>query len=111
MFKTTTISVVLTALMASTAIAGGHCASDKTLTEGKLTVATGNPAYFPWVIDDAPESGQGFEAAVVYAVAKEMGFSDSDVVWVRSSFDEAIQPGAKDFDFNIQQYSINPERD
>ena len=111
MFKKTTISVVLTALMASTAIAGGHCASDKTLTEGKLTVATGNPAYFPWVIDDAPESGQGFEAAVVYAVAKEMGFSDSDVVWVRSSFDEAIQPGAKDFDFNIQQYSITPERD
>ena len=111
MFKKTTISVALTALMASTAIAGGHCAADKTLTEGKLTVATGNPAYFPWVIDDAPESAQGFEAAVVYAVAKEMGFSNSDVVWVRSSFDEAIQPGAKDFDFNIQQYSITPERD
>ena len=111
MIKKITISVVLTTLMASTAIAGGHCAADKTLTEGKLTIATGNPAYFPWVIDDAPESGQGFEAAVAYAVAKEMGFSDSDVVWVRSSFDEAIQPGAKNFDFNMQQYSITPERD
>ena len=82
MLKKISISVVLTTLMASTAIAGGHCAADKTLTEGKLTIATGNPAYFPWVIDDAPESGQGFEAAVAYAVAKEMGFSDSDVVWV-----------------------------
>jgi len=111
MIKKIIISVVLTTLMASTAIAGGHCAADKTLTEGKLTIATGNPAYFPWVIDDAPESGQGFEAAVAYAVAKEMGFSVSDVVWVRSSFDEAIQPGVKNFDFNMQQYSITPERD
>ena len=51
MFKKTTILAVFTALMASTAIAGGHCASGKTLTEGKLTVATGNPAYFPWVMD------------------------------------------------------------
>ena len=90
MIKKITISLVFTTLMASTAIAGGHCAADKTLTEGKLTIATGNPAYFPWVIDDAPESGQGFEAAVAYAVAKEMGFSDADVVWVRSSFDLMI---------------------
>jgi polar amino acid transport system substrate-binding protein len=111
MFKTITIAAVSTALMASTAIAGGHCAADKTLTEGKLTIATGNPAYYPWVIDDAPESGEGFEAAVAYAVASEMGFDAADVVWVRSSFDEAIQPGAKNFDFNMQQYSITPERD
>ena len=54
-------------------------------------------------MDDAPESGQGFEAAVAYAVAGEMGFANEDVVWVRSSFDEAIQPGAKNFDFNMQQ--------
>jgi polar amino acid transport system substrate-binding protein len=102
---------VLTALKASTSVAGGHCAFDKTLTEGKLTVATGNPAYFPWVIDDAPESGQEFEAAIVYAVAEEMGFSNSDVVWVRSSFDEANQLDTMDFDFNIQQYSITQDRD
>lgn len=104
-------SAIILALSTSTALAGGHCAAGKTLTDGKFTVATGNPAYFPWVIDDAPESGQGFEAAVAYAVAKEMGFAQDDVVWVRSSFDEAIQPGAKNFDVNIQQYSITPERD
>lgn len=99
------------ALSATTALAGGHCAAGKTLTDGKLTIATGNPAYYPWVMDDNPASGEGFEAAVAYAVAAEMGFTAEDVVWVRSSFDEAIQPGAKNFDMNMQQYSITPERD
>jgi len=99
------------ALSATSAMAAGHCAAGKTLTEGKFTIATGNPAYFPWVLDDAPESGKGFEAAVAYAVAAEMGFAKDDVVWVRSSFDEAIQPGAKNFDVNMQQYSITAARD
>lgn len=80
------------------------------VTEGKLTIGTGEPAYYPWVIDDAPETGQGFEAAVAYAVADELGFAKEDVVWVRSTFDEAIAPGAKDFDFNLQQFSITDER-
>ena len=99
------------ALSATSAFAAGHCAAGKTLTYGKITFATGNPAYYPWVMDDAPESGKGFEAAVAYAVAEEMGFAADDVVWVRSSFDEAIQPGVKNFDLNMQQYSITPERD
>ncbi len=78
---------------------------------GVLTVATGEPAFPPWVDDDAPESGEGFEAAVVYAVADEMGFESASVTWVRTGFDEAIAPGDKDYDFNIQQYSINADRD
>ncbi|SEJ36207.1 ABC transporter substrate-binding protein [Demequina mangrovi] len=82
----------------------------ETLTEGKLTIATGEPAYEPWVVGDAPESGEGFEAAVAYAVAEELGFAAEDVVWVRSSFDSAIAPGAKDWDLNIQQFSITEER-
>jgi len=56
------------------------------------------------------ESGEGFESAVAYAVAERMGFDKSAVDWVRTSFDEAIQPGVKNFDFNLQQYSIKPER-
>lgn len=107
------------ALVAATTLAAGtvgasamdSCADGKTLSEGKLTIATGNPAYYPWVHDDAPESGKGFEAAVAYAVADKMGFAKDDVVWVRTSFDEAIQPGAKNFDFNMQQYSITEERE
>lgn len=80
------------------------------VTEGKLTIATGEPAYYPYVIDDAPESGEGFEAAIAYAVAEELGFAPEDVVWVRTSFEAAIQPGPKDFDFNLQQYTITEER-
>lgn len=81
-----------------------------TLTAGKLTIGTGQPAYEPWVIGDAPEKGEGFEAAVAYAVAEELGFAPADVVWVRTTFDEAIAPGLKNFDFNLQQYSITDER-
>lgn len=110
--RTTTILASL-ALVASGSVllADGHCAAGKTLEDGKLTLATGNPAYFPWVIDDAPEAGQGFEAAVAYAVAGEMGFASEDVVWVRAGFDESIQPGAKNFDMNLQQFSITEDRD
>jgi polar amino acid transport system substrate-binding protein len=81
-----------------------------TINDGVLTVATGEPAFFPWVIDDDPESGEGFEAAVAYAVAAEMGYDADAVTWVRTTFDEAIQPGPKNFDINLQQYSITPER-
>jgi polar amino acid transport system substrate-binding protein len=87
-----------------------ECAAGKTLTEGALTIATGNPAYSPWVLNDDPASKEGFEAAVAYAVATELGFEDSAVTWVRTDFDAAIQPGKKDFDFNLQQYSITDER-
>ena len=81
-----------------------------TLESGVLTIATGEPAYYPWVIDDAPESGQGFEAAIAYAVAAELGFDQAAVKWVRTTFDAAIAPGPKTFDFNLQQYSITEER-
>jgi len=86
------------------------CADGKTLAPGELTIATGEPAFPPYVIDDAPETGEGFEAAVAMAVAREMGFQGDAVKWIRTTFDAAIQPGPKDFDFNIQQYTITPER-
>jgi polar amino acid transport system substrate-binding protein len=85
-------------------------AADDYITPGKLTVATGEPAYFPYVIDDDPTSGEGFESAVAYAVADELGFGKDDVEWVRTGFDEAIQPGPKSFDINLQQFSITDER-
>jgi len=111
----TPLSLLFTAaigLMSGTSVAyaGNECSAGNTLTDDRLTVATGNPAYPPWVMNDAPESGEGFEAAVAYAVAERMGFSQDNVDWVRTSFDEAIQPGEKNFDFNLQQYSIKPER-
>ena len=96
----------------STGSASATCSpsSLQTLVPGKLTAATGNPAYSPWVIDDKPESGKGFEAAVTYAVAKKLGYTDADVVWIRTGFDEVIAPGPKKFDVNIQQFGITDER-
>jgi polar amino acid transport system substrate-binding protein len=81
-----------------------------TVTAGKLTIATGEPAYEPWVVNDDPASCQGFEAAVGCAIAERLGYALSDVIWVRTGFDEAIAPGAKNFDFNLQQYTATDER-
>ena len=88
------------------------CSPDSlaTVEAGTLTIATGEPAYEPWVLNDAPESGEGFEAAVAYAVAEQLGYQKSAVKWIRTTFDGAIAPGPKNFDFNIQQYSITEER-
>lgn len=113
MFRKLTLALALSGVLAGApgAFAADSCATGKTMGDGVLTIATGNPAYYPWVIDDAPESGKGFEAAVAYAVAERMGFGKDAVKWVRTSFDEAIQPGEKNFDFNMQQYSITEERE
>jgi polar amino acid transport system substrate-binding protein len=88
------------------------CAKENlaTKTQGRLTIATDDPSFPPWVLDNAPESKQGFEAAVAYAVAEQLGFSDDEVTWVRVPFNAAIQPGPKDFDFDINQFSITEER-
>jgi polar amino acid transport system substrate-binding protein len=94
--------------------AGGDlktCAAGKTITDGTLTIATGEPAFPPYVINDkTPEDGQGLEAAVAMAVARDLGFDAAKVKWVRTPFDAAISPGPKDFDFNLQQFTINDER-
>ena len=102
-------AVIAAAALLLTGCASGS-SSDGYVKAGKLTIGTGEPAYFPYVIDDDPSTGQGFESAVAYAVADKLGFAPEDVEWVRTTFDAAIAPGAKDFDFNLQQYSITDER-
>ncbi len=88
-----------------------ECAVGKTVSDGTLTIATGDPAFPPYIINDAtPEDGQGFEAAVAMAVAEQLGFDAAHVKWIRTGFDEAIAPGPKNFDFNLQQFTITPVR-
>jgi polar amino acid transport system substrate-binding protein len=82
----------------------------ETLTPGTLTIATSEPAYEPWIVGNEPENGEGFESAVAYAVAERLGYSADDVAWTRVDFNAAIQPGPKDFDFDINQFSITDER-
>ncbi|MFZ9016983.1 MAG: ABC transporter substrate-binding protein [Ilumatobacteraceae bacterium] len=96
--------------------AAGGCDPLPTVQEGMLTVATGETVFPPWMgageddFDD-PTTGTGYEGALVYALAEELGFSADEVTFVRTGFDEVIAPGEKDWDFNIQQYSITEERD
>ncbi len=89
---------------------GAGCDPLPTVTDGTLTVATGEPVFPPWMDgNDDPTSGEGYESALVYALAEELGIET--VEWKRTGFDEAIAAGEKDYDFNIQQYSISAERD
>lgn len=80
------------------------------VTPGKLTVGTGDPVYPPWMLNNNPASGEGFENGLVYALAAEMGFAHEDVVWVGQTFDQAIAPGRKPYDFAIQQISVTEAR-
>lgn len=109
----TVVSLTACAFAPTGSDAGAAPASEgalQTVTAGKLTIATGEPAFSPWVENDDPASCEGFEAAVSCAVAEKLGFATSDVVWVRSNFDSAIAPGPKDWDMNVQQFSITDER-
>lgn len=88
------------------------CAKDKLslINAGKLTVGTDSPAYPPYFEDDDPSNGKGFESAVAYAVAKNLGFTPEEVQWVVEPFNKSYAPGSKDFDFDINQISITPKR-
>jgi polar amino acid transport system substrate-binding protein len=87
-----------------------QCAQGKTLTDGTLTIATDSPAFEPWFTDNDPTNGKGFESAVAYAVAKQLGFDKSAVTWVKEPFNKSYAPGDKNFDFDINQISITPAR-
>ena len=97
---------------ASEAAATDECAFENltTLTPGVLTIGTDTPAYPPYFSDDDPTNGEGFESAVAYAVADKLGFMPADVVWEVVPFNTSYAPGDKNFDFDINQISITPER-
>jgi polar amino acid transport system substrate-binding protein len=82
-----------------------------TKTAGTLTIGTDKPAYSPWFVDDDPSNGKGLESAVAYAVADQLGYDRSAVKWVTATFNSVIQPGAKPYDLDINQFSITPERE
>ena len=81
-----------------------------TKTAGKLTIGTDNPAYEPWFSDNKPANGKGFESAVAYQVAERLGYPAANVTWTQVPFNNAIAPGPKAFDMDINQFSITDQR-
>ena len=106
---------------AGTAAAGGNSSAaaasctnsaiqDQLFAKGQLTVATDKPVYPPWFVDNKPTNGQGYESAVAYAVANQLGFSKSQVTWAYEPFDSSYAPGTKKFDFDINEISYSAAR-
>ena len=96
----------------STATTAASCskADLQTISSGKLTIGTDKPAYPPYFEDDKPTNGKGFESAVSYAIAKQLGFTKDEVDWAVVPFNSSYAPGPKKFDFDINQISISPAR-
>jgi ABC-type amino acid transport substrate-binding protein len=78
--------------------------------KGMLTVATDKPVYPPWFVNNKPTNGQGYESAVAYAVAAQLGFKPSQVTWDYEPFDNSYAPGPKKFDFDINEISYSTQR-
>ena len=77
---------------------------------GQLSVHTDQPVYAPWFVDNDPSNGQGFESALIYALAERLGFEHSQVVWGVTPFAESFAPGPKDFDLFITEVLITDQR-
>lgn len=82
-----------------------------TQQDGVLTVATDKPAYPPYFEDDDPTNGEGFESAVAYAIADQLGYPKAKVKWTVEPFNSSYAPGPKGFDFDVNQISISPVRE
>jgi polar amino acid transport system substrate-binding protein len=82
-----------------------------TQQQGVLTIATDKPAYPPYFEDDDPTNGEGFESAVAYAIADQLGYPKAKVKWTVEPFNNSFAPGPKDFDFDVNQISITPPRE
>jgi polar amino acid transport system substrate-binding protein len=79
-------------------------------TGGQLTIGTDKPAFPPYFEDNDPTNGKGFESAVAYAIADQLGFTKDEVKWTVVPFNASYKPGSKDFDFDVNQISINDQR-
>jgi polar amino acid transport system substrate-binding protein len=102
-----------TAAESTTASAADECTPDQlqTQTAGTLTVGTDKPAYPPYFEDDEPANGEGFESAVAFAIGKQLGFKAADVKWTVEPFNASFAPGPKNFDFDVNEISITPQRE
>ena len=119
----TTLALGLAATATGTPSApaqSGSCAKANLnlVNEGQLSLATDNPAFPPWWGGKAkkpwevsnPASGKGYESAVAYAVARQLGFTKAQVKWSAVPFNNSFRPGNKPFDWYMAQVSFTRER-
>src|SRR5438067_6356201 len=114
------VAAVLTTSATGVLPSPAGCKDDILNPGGSLQIGTDNPAYPPWYAGGSPKgskwkindpaTGKGFESAVAYAVAKELGFPAGNVTWVYVPFARSYAPGPKPFDFDINQISYSSAR-
>ncbi len=97
-------------ISASPAACSNAAIQSQLYAKGMLTVATDKPVYPPWFVNNAPTNGQGYESAVAYAIAAQLGFAKSKVTWAYEPFDNSYAPGPKKFDFDINEISYSAAR-
>lgn len=103
-------SPAFTRLPPTTAISTCGPGSGTTVADGVLTIATDDPAYAPWFVGDDPSNGRGFEGATAARIAERLGYSPDQIDYVRVGFADALAPGPKSFDFDINQFTILGDR-
>ena len=113
------VAASMTQATPSSTTLSGNCAKRNLdlYSAGKLTLATDNLSFPPWwggsgtgeFSPSDPYSGQGFEGALSYEVAKRLGFSKSQVTWTAVPFSKAFAP-VKAYDWYISQVGDTPER-
>jgi polar amino acid transport system substrate-binding protein len=108
--STTDNPVVQQSSTSTSAIAGCNPGTMQTKKSNTLSFGVDKPAYAPWYVNNDPTNGKGYEDALSYAIAKELGFDSAHVVWVREGFHQAISPAPHPFDLYLDQFSIRPTR-
>jgi polar amino acid transport system substrate-binding protein len=112
--STTTTTAAATGTSTATGPLGATCTNaaiqGDLYHKGQLTIATDNPVYTPWFVNNRPENGQGYEGAVAYGIAAALGFTTSEVKWAYEPFNDSYSPGPKHFDFDINEISVTAAR-
>jgi polar amino acid transport system substrate-binding protein len=95
----------------SSTIPGCDPKSMQTVSSGKITIGVDQPVFPPWFNDNkTPIDGNGFESAVDLAIAKTLGYTPSQIAIKRVTFNQAIGPAARNFDYDLDEFSITPAR-
>jgi polar amino acid transport system substrate-binding protein len=94
----------------STASCGNSAIRKELYAAPALTVATDKPVYPPWFESNNPSNGKGYESAVTYAIAQQLGFTRAQVHWTYEPFNDSYAPGPKKFDFDVNEVSYSAQR-